>query len=180
MKENPWKTLSSEEVYSNAWISVQHDEVITPGKTRGIYGKVHFKNIAIGIIPLDEKMNTWLVGQYRYVLDKYCWEIPEGGCLVGTDPLLSAKRELKEETGLKANRWDKLMELHTSNSVCDEYGIVYVARELSQGDPEPEDTEDLQLRKLPFAEVLAMVMKGEITDSVSVAGILKLAHILKQ
>ena len=179
-EENPWKTLKTSQIYDNAWITVWHDEVLTPGGSNGIYGHVHFKNLAVGVIPLDEDNNTWIVGQYRYPSDVYSWEIPEGGCLEGTDPLEGIQRELKEETGIQASDWTKIMELHTSNSVCDEVAYLYLARGLTFGAAEPEDTEDLQLRKLPFAELVGMVHEGIITDAMSVAAILKVDWLLNQ
>lgn len=175
---NPWRTLSIQEVYDNPWIKVTHREVLTPAGTPGIYGVVHFKNIAIGIVPVDEEGNTWLVGQYRYTLDQYSWEIPEGGCPEGTDPLETAKRELKEETGMEATHWESLLDFHTSNSVTDEYGIAYLATGLSYGEAEPEETEDLQVKKLPLQEAIDMVMRGEITDSLSVMALLKVRILL--
>lgn len=172
-EKNPWQTLTTKVVYDNPWISVSHREVITPGGSNGIYGVVHFKNTAIGIIPLDGDYNTWLVGQYRYTLEEYSWEIPEGGGPKDSPPLDSAKRELAEETGITAKTWTKIMELHTSNSVTDEYGIIYVAQGLSYGEAEPEDTEDLKVKKLPFSDVVEMVMRGEITDALAISAILK-------
>jgi len=147
--------------------------VINPSGNPGIYGKVHFKNRAIGVIPLDDDMNTYLVGQYRFPLEQYSWELPEGGGPLGTDPLESAKRELLEETGLKATTWTEVQRMHLSNSVSDELSILYVARGLEQFEAEPEDTEQLIVKKLPFDEVYRMVCDGEITDSMTVAGILK-------
>ena len=172
---NPWKQKSSKHIYENPWFRVEEDDVINPGGGLSHYGKILFKNIAIGIIPLDEDNKTWLVGQYRYVPDCYSWEIPMGGGPLHIDPLVSAKRELREETGLSANNWDTLMHLYTSNSVTDERGIVYVARELSQGDTAFEETEDLQLLKLPLKQAVELVVAGEITDAVSVAALLRLA-----
>lgn len=175
---NPWKTLSNQKVYENNWIRLEEHQVINPAGGNGIYGKVHFKNKAIGIIPLDTEGNTWLVGQHRYTLGAYSWEIPEGGCPLGTLPLDSAKRELKEETGISANRWQQIMTFHTSNSVTDEEGFIFLAEDLSFGDSELEETEaDLVVKKLPFRDALDMVMNGEITDSMSVAGILKVARL---
>ena len=173
--KNPWKTLTSSKIYSNPWIDLYHNEVITPGGTEGIYGKVHYKNIAVGVIPLDEEGNTYLVGQYRYTIDKYSWEIPEGGCPEGQTPLEAIKRELKEETGLTAKTWEKIMTLYTSNSVCDEKALLYIARDLEMGEAEPEDTEELVVKKIPFSEAVDMVHRGEITDAMSVAAILKVA-----
>ena len=171
---NPWKQQNSKLIYQNPWLTLHEDEVSNPGGGISHYGKINFKNLAIGIIPLDENNNTWLVGQYRYVPDCYSWEIPMGGGPLNIDPLLSARRELKEETGLLANDWQELMKLHTSNSVTDERGLVYLARELTQGKTEFEETEELLIQKLPLEEAVERVLSGEITDAVSVASLLKL------
>lgn len=176
--KNPWKTLSTSTVYDNPWISVSHREVVTPGGSVGIYGKVHFKNIAIGIIPLDHEGNTWLVGQYRYPIDRYSWEIPEGGGPLGIDPLVSAQRELAEETGLRADCWTPVLETHTSNSVSDEHGQIFVAQGLTQGETCPEDTEELVIKKVPFSTAVDMVMTGNITDALAMLGIMKVQHML--
>lgn len=176
---NPWQTKSITTVYENNWIEVQHHEVVNPSGNNGIYGKVHFKNLAIGVIPLDENNNTWIVGQYRYPLNVYSWEIPEGGGIIGVEPIESAKRELLEECGLVAEQWTELLRMHLSNSVSDELAIIYVAKGLVQKEAEPEDTEQLQIKKLPFKEVYQMVMDGTITDSMSVAAIMKLALLQK-
>ncbi|MGY4383605.1 ADP-ribose pyrophosphatase [Pedobacter sp. UYP24] len=172
-EHNPWTTLRSESIYDNNWINVTEHQVINPSGGDGIYGVVHFKNLAIGILPLDEQNNTWLVGQYRYPLQAYSWEIPEGGGLLDVDPLTSAQRELMEETGLIATEWTEIQRMHLSNSVSDELSIIYVARGLSQGLAAPEETEQLSIRKLPFEEAYQMVLSGIITDSMSVAAILK-------
>lgn len=177
-KGKNWETLTTKQVYDNPWISVEHHDVITPTGKPGIYGKVKFKNLAIGIIPIDDHGNTWIVGQYRYTLGTYSWEIPMGGGPHADDPLASAKRELKEETGISANSWTKLMTIHTSNCVTDELGYIYVASDLSFGATSFDDTEDLQIKKLPFSEVVEMVMNGVITDAISIAGILKYARLL--
>ena len=176
--DNPWKPQSSKEIYDNPWLTLHEDKVINPGGGISLYGKVNFKNLAIGIIPLDQDNNTWLVGQYRYVPDCYSWEIPMGGGDINRQPLESAKRELREETGLIANDWQELMKLHTSNSVCDERGLVYIARDLTQGETEFEESEELLIQKLPFDEAVERVLDGEITDAISVAGLLKLKHML--
>ncbi len=170
---NPWKTISSSKVYENNWIGLTEHQVINPSGGKGIYGVVHFKNYAVGVLPLDKEMNTWLVGQYRYPLNAYSWEIPEGGGALNGAPLDGAKRELIEETGLTASSWTELLQMHLSNSVSDELAIIYLARDLEMGESAPEETEQLVLRKLPFQEAYEMVMKGEITDSMSVAAILK-------
>jgi len=171
--KNPWKTVKSEVKYNNPWIKITEHQTINAVGGDGIYGVVHYKNIAIGIIPLDEDYNTWLVGQYRYPLQQYSWEICEGGGLYNDDVLDSAKRELLEELGIKATNWKNIMDMHLSNSVSDEKGIIYIAKELSYYNPEPEEGEVLQIKKLPFEKVYQMVMAGEITDSLTVAGILK-------
>jgi 8-oxo-dGTP pyrophosphatase MutT (NUDIX family) len=171
-----WKRKNRKTEYENNWIKVDHDEVINPNGGKGIYGVVHYKNLAIGVIPLDEENNTWLVGQHRYPQNKYSWEIIEGGGPIGVDPIESAKRELQEEVGLTAESYDLFLEMDLSNSVSDERALIYVAKGLKQVNTNPDDTEVLDVIKKPFREVLKMVMQGEITDSMSVAGILKLAY----
>lgn len=170
---NKWKKLDSQTVYVNPWIEVQHHEVINPSGGKGIYGQVNFKNLAIGIVPLDKEGNTYLVGQHRFPIDEYSWEIPEGGCPHDEDILDCAKRELLEETGLRAEKWTQISKIHTSNSVCNETGFIFLAEELTQGEAEPEETEDLVVRKVSLEEAFQMVMRDEITDSLSIAGILK-------
>lgn len=173
-EENPWRIVSEKVIYDNPWVGLTEYQVINPSGNPGIYGKVHFKNFAIGIIPLDDQMNTYLVGQYRFALDQFSWEIPEGGGILGLDPIESAKRELLEETGLKASRWTEIQRMHLSNSVSDELSIIYLAQNLEQFDAEPEDTEQLIIKKIPFEQAYKMVTNGEITDSVSVAAILNI------
>jgi 8-oxo-dGTP pyrophosphatase MutT (NUDIX family) len=175
--KNPWTTISGEEKYNNPWISVTEYKVINPAGGNGIYGKVHFKNKAIGVVALDDEGNTWLVGQFRYTLNEFTWEIPEGGGALGGDPLEAAKRELKEETGFSAKKWSLLTRLHTSNSVTDEEGFLFLAEGLEAGTSELEDTEaDLKVKKLPLRDALEMVLRGEITDSMSMIGILMVAR----
>ena len=174
---NPWRTLSSEDIYDNPWISLREDKVINPSGGDGIYGVVHMKNLAIGIVPLDNEGNIYLVGQYRYTLNEYTWEIPEGGGPHNEDPLDAAKRELKEETGFTANSWSKLCRIHTSNSVTDEAGHIFLAEDLVAGESAPEETEDLKTKKVRLAEAVDMVMRSEITDSLSIAGIMVAARL---
>ena len=177
---NPWKIIDEQQVYNNNWISVTHYNVLNPSGNKGIYGKVHMKNVAIGIVPLDEEMNTYIVGQFRFVLNEYSWEIPEGGAPLDDAPLASAQRELLEETGLKAERWDKILEMTLSNSVTDERCIIFLARELSQHTATPEETEELVVKKIPFEEVYQMVNDGTITDGVTVAAILKVKLMIER
>ncbi|MEP1094009.1 MAG: NUDIX hydrolase [Cyclobacteriaceae bacterium] len=177
--ENPWKTHTSKEIYTNPWITLSEHDVTNPGGGKSLYGKVHYKNLALGIVPLDEELNTWLVGQYRYTLDEYSWEIPMGGGPLGIDKLDSAKRELKEETGLTAAKWTEIIKIHTSNSVTDEVGYAYLAEELTEGETAFEETEQLEVKKLPLAEAIKMCDDGAITDSLSVAAIYRLARVLK-
>ncbi len=175
---NPWQTLSSELKYQNPWIRVREDQVLNPKGGAGIYGVVSMQNKAIAIIPVDSEGNTWLVGQYRYTLNEYCWEVPMGGGLLHANAVESAQRELREETGLLAARWTRIARLHTSNSVTDEEGFVFLAEDLTQTDWEPEETEDLRLWKLPLAQAIELVMQDVITDAISVAGLLKAEKLL--
>jgi 8-oxo-dGTP pyrophosphatase MutT (NUDIX family) len=177
-EENPWKTLTHKVVYENPWIEISHREVVNPNGGNGIYGVVSFKNLAIGVVPVDDNLNTFLVGQYRYTLNHYSWEIPEGGGPMGEEPLETAKRELLEETGLLAEDWVWLSSIHTSNSVTDEFGHIFLARNLKQTEANPEETEDLRVVKIPLIQAVEMVEKGEITDSLSIAGLLMAARKL--
>jgi 8-oxo-dGTP pyrophosphatase MutT (NUDIX family) len=178
LSKSPWQILSEKLVYDNTWISVTEFDVINPGGGRGIYGKIHFKKIAVGVLPMDADLNVYLVGQYRFPLEAYSWEIPEGGGEFGEDPLESAKRELIEETGLIAGNWQHILTMHLSNSVSDEYAILFLARDLVQNKPSPEETEEIAIRKIPFEEAYGMVEKGQITDSMSVATIQKVRLML--
>lgn len=176
--KNPWTTLSGEVKYENRWIKVSEYQVINPAGGTGIYGKIHYKNTGIGILPLDENDNTWLVGQYRYTLNEFHWEIPEGGGPLHENPLDAAKRELKEETGITAKQWTHLITVNPSNSTTDEVGMVFLAEDLSFGANELEDTEaDLKVKKVSLREAIAMVDSGEITDCLTVLALLKMARM---
>jgi len=174
--KNPWQTLSTKTIYDNPWIRVEHREVIAPTGKAGIYGLVHMKNTAVGIIPIDSEDHTYLVGQYRYATESYSWEIPMGG-IPGKESLLAgALRELREETGLIADNMEELLQLHTSNCVTDEKGVVFVARGLTQAEKKPDDTEELKVKRVAIEEAISMAMNGQITDAMSVAALLKLAY----
>jgi 8-oxo-dGTP pyrophosphatase MutT (NUDIX family) len=179
MNKNPWTKISEEEKYDNPWVNVSEHQVLTPNGNPGIYGVVHFKNRAVGVIPIDQDGNTYLVGQYRYTLDEYSWEIPEGGCPEGESLLDSAKRELLEETGLEAEQWTKILKMHTSNSVTDEVAYTFVATQLVQGEAMPEDTEELQLWKMPLEDAFEMAMNGAIKDAFSLVSLFKLQLMIK-
>lgn len=176
----PWTVRSSATVYTNNWIEVTHHDVVTPTGTTGVYGVVRFQHVAVGVLPLTDDGYTWLVGQHRFPLDVWSWEIPEGGAHAGEAPVLAAARELREETGLVASHFEPVLHLHLSNSVTDEYAVAFVARGLKQDLAQPDATEELRVRKVPFTEALAMVLRGEITDALSVATILRVNLLLQE
>ena len=174
-EHNPWTTRSCDVVYDNPWIEVSHHEVTTPTGSDGVYGVVHFKNLAIAVVPIDEYDHTWLVGQYRYATDHYTWEVPEGGGQLDESPAEAARRELREECGLLAQNLELLMTAELSNSVTDERAHIYVATGLTAVNFDPDDTEVLELRRLPVDDAIAMAMNGEITDALSLIALLRLA-----
>ena len=173
----PWKTLKVETVHDTPWIKIDHCKVINPGGHNGEYSTIHFKNLAIGIVPLDQEGYVYLVGQYRYPLKSYSWEIPEGGGELHIEPTETAKRELREETGIEANKWEELFHTHLSNSASDEKGIVFLARELSFFDPHPEEDEEIAIKRVKLNDFFQMVDNGEITDSLSMMAAYKLKNM---
>jgi len=174
MEKNPWKTQNAEIMYESAWIKINKCNVLNPAGNTAIYSWVHFKNLAIGIVPIDKLKNIWLVGQFRYPINQYSWEIPEGGGEIGVAPEESAKRELREETGIEAKNITELMRMHLSNSATDELSITYLATGLHFNEPEPEESEVLQIKKIPLQQAFNLVMSGEITDAITVAAIQRL------
>lgn len=173
-KRGSWTELSTEIKYDNPWIQVSESQILNPNGGRGIYGVVHFKNLAIGVIPIDEEGNTWIVGQERFPFDgKYTWEIIEGGGPLDEDPEVSARRELLEEAGLKAEKLTLIQEMDLSNSATTERVKIYVATGLTQHETNPDETEKLDIRKVSFDTLYNMVLKGEVIDSLSVVGVLK-------
>lgn len=171
-RSNPWTTLSSRLIYQNPWISLREDQVRRPDGQDGIYGVVHFKNRAVGVLPVDDRGRVWLVGQHRYPLAAYSWEIPEGGCPESETPEATARRELREETGLAAGRLELIATAHLSNSVSDEIGYVFRATDLTEGSSAPEGCERIDVRRMEWEEVREMLRRGEITDSLSVIALL--------
>lgn len=179
-KRGSWIELSEDIKYDNPWIKVTEHQVINPRGGKGIYGQVHFKNLAIGIIPIDENWNTWIVGQDRFPFDgKFTWEIIEGGGPLDHLALDSAKRELREEAGLIASTWTEIQRMDLSNSATTERAIIYLAQGLKEVEKDPDDTEDLVIKKISFDSLLEMVLSGEIVDSLSVAAALKLDYLRK-
>ncbi len=171
----PWRRRSRRTAYANPWIEVVHDEVDRPDGSPGIYGVVRFGNLAVGVVAVDEGGRILLVGQHRYTLDAYSWEIPEGGSPLGEDPLDGARRELAEETGTTAAHWRELCRFSLSNSVTDERGVLYLATGLSAGEASPEPTEDLAVRWATLPEVLAEIDAGTIHDIMTIAGVTRYA-----
>jgi len=171
----PWLRRSRRIAYENPWITIWHDEVSRPDGSPGIYGLVHFVNLAVGVVVLDEDDRVLLVGQHRYALGEQSWEIPEGGVPAGETPIDGMKRELREETGVEASEWRELVRLHLSNSVTDEAGVLYLARGLSHGRSQPEPTERIEVRWVDFDEALAMTVDGRITDAMSLVGLQRVA-----
>jgi 8-oxo-dGTP pyrophosphatase MutT (NUDIX family) len=176
-QKNPWTTLSSREIYLNPWIRVREDQVLKPNGTPGIYGVVEYRNRAVGVVPIDKDGYTWLVGQYRYTHNRYEWEIPEGGCPEGESLEDCARRELLEETGLVASELEPLLlDIQLSNSIGNETAHLFIARGLTQETPQPEDTEQITIRRLPLSEAIQMAATGQIRDSMSVIALLFLAR----
>ncbi len=171
----PWVRRSRRTAYTNAWITVWHDDVTRPDGGPGVYGLVHFANLAAGVVVLDEHDRVLLVGQHRYALDAWSWEIPEGGVSDAEAPLDGIRRELREETGVEAAEWIELARFHLSNSVSDEAGILYLATIVTHGAADPEPTEEIESRWLPFDEALAMTFDGRITDAMTIIGIQRVA-----
>ena len=173
----PWTRHARRVAYENPWIVVWHDDVTRPDGGPGIYGVVHFRNAASGVVVLDDSDRLLLVGQHRYTLDAYSWEIPEGGVAPNEDPLDGIRRELQEETGVSAREWRQIATYALSNSITDELGLLWLATGLSEGEAEPDPTEDLAVRWVPFDEALAMTVDGRITDALSIMGIQRVALI---
>lgn len=176
-----WTTLSSQVVYDNRWIRVSEHQTLAPTGAPALYGVVHMKNLALGILPIDAEGRTVLVGQQRYPSGQYSWELPEGGGPLDTPPLESAQRELSEETGLKAASWQPLLaEVQLSNSVTDERAFAWLAWDLSLCDRCVRDaSEDLAVRRVPFSEAVRMAVAGEFADVFTLVMLLKADHLAR-
>jgi 8-oxo-dGTP pyrophosphatase MutT (NUDIX family) len=171
----PWLRHNRRVAYENAWITIWHDEVTRPDGQPGVYGVVHFANLAVGVVAIDDADRVLLVGQHRYALDAYSWEVPEGGVPIGETALEGARRELREETGIEAATWQEIARSHLSNSVSDELAVLFLATGLTEGEATPDGTESLDVRWLPFHEVLDMTLDGRITDALTVLAVQRVA-----
>ncbi len=177
IEPNPWITLNVTQVYESPWIKLDHHEVTNPSGNPGTYSVVGFKKLAVGVVPIDADGYTWIVGQYRYPLQTYTWEIPEGGGDRNVEPLESAKRELLEEVGVIAHNWEFIQFMQLSNSASDEIAYIYLATNLEYTQSQPDEDEKLAVRKIHFDELYQRVLSGEIQDSITVAAVLKIKLI---
>jgi len=174
---NPWSVTARYVPFKNDWLHIEKNDVIRPDGGAGEYTVVRLRRLAVGVLPIEPDGGVHLVGQWRFPLARYSWEIPEGGGEPGEAPLACAKRELEEETGLRAANWAPILEMDLSNSVTDEAGIVFLATGLQPGQKQPEATEVLRHRRAPFIDVLARVIDGRIRDSLTVAAMLRAHHM---
>ena len=179
-EQNPWEIIDKQTAYDNSWINVTHHNVLHSSGKNGVYGTVHFKKLALGVLVLDEEYNTWIVGQYRFPINEYTWEIPEGGGSLDVDPLISIKRELLEETGIVAEFWMHIQSLQLSNSATDEIAHLYVAKNLTYLKASPDEDELLQQRKISFEELYKWVCNGKVTDALTVAAVLKVKLMMAE
>lgn len=170
---NPWTVRDSRLVYANPWIEVVEHRVLTPAGKPGIYGVVSPTSVATGVVPLHADGTITMVGQYRFPLNRYSWEIPEGGGAKGVSPKESAARELREETGLTAGHWMPLQVADLSNCVTDETAHLFLAWDLTEGESQPDATEVLAVRRVPFDVALRRAMNGEVTDAMTVMALFK-------
>lgn len=180
MMNNPWKINSSKVYYDSPWISLIEHQVTRPKGDPGIYVVADFKHRAICVLPLDENYNAWIVGQFRLPINEYSWEIPEGGGPLNEEPIESAKRELMEECGIKAEKWTQIGECYLSNAGTTEKAFLFVAQQLSFFESTPEPTEVLEVKKLPFEELFQQVMNGEIKDAPSVIAVMKAKLLMER
>jgi 8-oxo-dGTP pyrophosphatase MutT (NUDIX family) len=173
----PWRALNETQLYENPWIRLTAHDAVAPTGAPAKYAVVRFANHATGALPIFDNGDTLLVGQHRFPLFDYSWEIPEGGAPAGEDPLEGAKRELREETGWEAKDWRPLIRFQLSNSVTDERGACFLATGLTEAQAAPDDTEEFQLKRLPFREALHLATSGAIHDLITVASLLRAYHM---
>ncbi|HMO02144.1 MAG TPA: NUDIX hydrolase [Oligoflexia bacterium] len=171
--KNPWQTLSSKVIYQNRWIKLREDQVIQPKGAPGIYSVLEIPP-AVAIVALDESWKVCLVGQWRYTQNKFSWEIPGGSSEKTIGSILeNAKRELLEETGISAEIWEPLGTIDNSNGATNDTAHLFLARSLKVGKPAFEETEDIQIKWIHFDEAIDLVFKDQISESCSVACLLK-------
>jgi 8-oxo-dGTP pyrophosphatase MutT (NUDIX family) len=173
----PWAVASEKIVYDNPWITLTEYQTIAPTGRPALYGKVSFKNRAIGVVPLHADGTVTLVGQHRFPHANYSWEIPEGGAPLDEDPLDGAKRELAEEVGLEAADWRRILTMELSNSITDEVCHGYLALGLTPTATAPDETEDLAVVRVPFGQALDAAVSGHMPDSLTVALLLRVHHM---
>jgi 8-oxo-dGTP pyrophosphatase MutT (NUDIX family) len=179
-KIGPWTRLSTRELYENPWISVREDQVLHPDGSPGIFGVVHYRFAAVAVIPVDAEGRVTLVGQHRYGINAYTWEIPQGGCPEGDELQTTAVRELREETGYTAARWDYLGKVAVSDSITDEIGHAFLARDLTPGMSDPEGSEQLQTKSLDLEDAYAMAMDGRLSECMTIIGLARAIHFLRR
>jgi 8-oxo-dGTP pyrophosphatase MutT (NUDIX family) len=175
----PWTPGEPRVAFESNWITVTDQTAIAPTGKPARYGLVRFKNLAIAVLPVHDDGSVTLVGQHRFPLGDYTWELPEGGSPLGEDPLDGAKRELAEETGLIAADWREIMRAQLSNSVTDERMIGYLATGLSEGPHAhvADETEAITLARVPFREALEAALAGHLQDMLTVAMLLRGHHM---
>lgn len=178
-QRGPWQVRGSREVYRNRWLRVREDDVIRPDGQPGIYGVIEPEDNA-AIVALDDAGRVALVGEFLYPLAVQSWQIPSGGINAGEPPLAAAMRELVEETGLEAARWDALGRFYLSGGISTQVSHIFLARELRATPPRPEGTELLELRFVPIAEALAMADRSDIADAPSLVGLYRAARLLER
>lgn len=177
MPRNPWKTLTSRVVYENAWIRVREDQVIRPDGGPGIYGVIEIRP-SIGVVAIDDRDRVVLVGQWRYSVRRYSWEVPRGGSHPGETCMLEvAKRELAEEAGVRAAHWQELGPVDVCNGVADDVQTLFLATGLTQTNRQLDPEEDITVEWHPFEQAVSMVMDGGIAEVCSMAAILKVAML---
>ncbi len=174
---NPLHARARRRAYENPWFWVEEHDVVNPDGAPGFYGVVRIRRLAVGVLPIEPDGRVHLVGQWRFPLGRYSWEMPEGGAEAGESALACARRELREETGLAAGQLTEILRLDLSNSLTDEQAVCFLASDLTPGPAAPEPSEVLAPLLAPFREVLARVVDGRISDAMTVAAVLRVHHM---